>query len=150
MTRDAYNQLLAEVEEAKSAVKKTSLQYRRLKRFYVLEIGEMKTLVSRGETVKSYLPVEIYDVIEAAYLGVGRGGRDRLNMETARKYINVTTEMLNTFLSMCETCQQKKTKKKKGLVSKPILHSELNSRCQIDLIDMQSQSDHEVKFFMVY
>jgi hypothetical protein len=31
MTRDAYNQLLAEAEEAKSAVKKTSLQYRRLK-----------------------------------------------------------------------------------------------------------------------
>jgi hypothetical protein len=58
MKRDAYNQLLAEVEEAKSAVKKTSLQYRQLKRFHVLEIGEMKTLVSRGETVKSNLPVE--------------------------------------------------------------------------------------------
>jgi hypothetical protein len=29
-------------------------------------------------------------------------------METARKYAGVTTEMINTFLSMCETCQQKK------------------------------------------
>jgi hypothetical protein len=29
MTRDAYNQFLAEVEEAKSAVNMTSLQYRR-------------------------------------------------------------------------------------------------------------------------
>jgi hypothetical protein len=38
MKRDTYNQLLAEVEEAKSAVKKTSLQYRRLKRFDVLRI----------------------------------------------------------------------------------------------------------------
>jgi hypothetical protein len=52
MTRDAYNQLLAAVEEAKSAVKKTSLQYRRLKIFDVHEIGEMKTLISRGDTVK--------------------------------------------------------------------------------------------------
>jgi hypothetical protein len=121
MTRDAYNQLLAEVEESESAVKKTSLQYRRLKGFYVLETGEMKTLVSRGETVKSYLPVtEIYDVIEAAHLAVGHGGRDRLKMETARKYTNITTEMITTSLSMCETCQQKKTKKKKGLVSKPL------------------------------
>jgi hypothetical protein len=87
----------------------------------------MKTLVSRGETVKSYLPVEeIYDVIEAAHLAVGHGGRDRLKMETARKNASVTIKMLNTFLSMCETCQQKrKTKKKKGLVSKPILHSDL-------------------------
>jgi hypothetical protein len=73
---------LSEVEEAKSAVKETPLLYRRLKRFDVLEIGEMKTLVSRGEIVKSYLPVaELYDVIEAAHLAVGYGGRDRLKME---------------------------------------------------------------------
>jgi hypothetical protein len=151
MRRDAYNQLLTEVEEAKSVVQKTSLQYRRLKRFDFLDIGEMKQLVSRGGTVKSYLPIEkIYDFIEAFHLAVGHGGRDRLKMETARKYANVTTEMINTFLSMCETRQQKKTKKKKGLVSKPILHSEMNSLCQVDLIDMQSQADHEFKFIMVY
>jgi hypothetical protein len=48
------------------------LQYRRLKRFGVLEIGGMKQLVSRGGTVKCCLPVEeIYDVIEAAHLAVG-------------------------------------------------------------------------------
>jgi hypothetical protein len=61
-----------------------------LKRFDVLEIGEMKTLISRGETVKSHSPVsEIYDVIEAAHLAVGHGGRDRLKMETVRKYANL-------------------------------------------------------------
>jgi hypothetical protein len=114
MTRDAYNQLLAEVEKAKSAVKKTSSQYRRFKRFYVLETCEMKTLVLRGETVKSYLPVEeIYDVIEAALLAVGHEGRDRLKMETTRIYVHVTTEMINNFLSMCETCQQKKKLRKR-------------------------------------
>jgi hypothetical protein len=43
---------LAEVEEAKSVVKKTSLQYRRLKRFDVLEIGEVKKLTAKGETVR--------------------------------------------------------------------------------------------------
>jgi GTP1/Obg family GTP-binding protein len=42
MTRDAYSQPLAEVEEAKSMVNNISLQYRRLKRSDVLEIGEMK------------------------------------------------------------------------------------------------------------
>ena len=101
--------------------------------------------------MKSYLPVEeIYNVIEAVHLAAGHGGRDRLKMETVRKYANVTTEMINTFISMCETCQQKKTKKNKGLVSKPILHSEMNSHCQVDLTAMQSQADHEFKFIMVY
>jgi hypothetical protein len=36
-------------------------------------------------------------------------------METSRKYANVTTEMINIFLSMCETFQQKKSKKKERL-----------------------------------
>lgn len=51
---------------------------------------------------------------------------------------------------MCEVCQRKKSKKKRGLVSKPILHTDMNSRCQIDLIDMQSQEDRGHKFTMVY
>jgi hypothetical protein len=50
--------------------------------------------------------------MEAAYLAVGHGGRDRLKMETSRKYANVTTEMMNIFLLMCEICQQKKKLRK--------------------------------------
>lgn len=32
----------------------------------------------------------------------------------------------------------------------PIISTEMNSRCQIDLIDMQAQSDGEYKFILVY
>jgi IS30 family transposase len=39
---------------------------------------------------------------------------------------------------------------KKGLVVKPILHNEMNSRCQIDLIDMLSNSENGFKYIMVY
>lgn len=39
---------------------------------------------------------------------------------------------------------------KKGLVVKPIIHSEMNSRCQVDLIDMQSNPDGQYKFILVY
>ncbi|XP_039303442.1 KRAB-A domain-containing protein 2-like [Solenopsis invicta] len=151
MKRDEYDKLLAETEEAKAAIKKTPLQYRRVKRFDVFEIGGTKKLISKDEPVKYYLPAEeIYDVIESAHIAVGHGGRDRMKKETSRKYANITNEMINIFLSMCETCQQKRSKRKKGLVSKSILHSEMNSRCQVDLIDMQSQADEQFKFIMVY
>lgn len=44
-----------------------------------------------------------------------------------------------------------KTKRsKKGIVVKPILSSEFNSRCQVDLIDYQSHPDREYKFVIVY
>ncbi|GFU16206.1 KRAB-A domain-containing protein 2 [Trichonephila clavipes] len=39
---------------------------------------------------------------------------------------------------------------KKGIVVKPMISSELNSRCQVDLIDLQSNRDGEYKFITVY
>ena len=51
ITRNSYCKLLAEAEEAKSALKKTSLQYRGLESFNVLEIGEVKKLIAKGETM---------------------------------------------------------------------------------------------------
>lgn len=54
------------------------------------------------------------------------------------------------YLNLCESCQKKKSLPRKGLVIKPILGKELNSRCQIDLIDMESQADGDYKFILVY
>ncbi|XP_025410739.1 KRAB-A domain-containing protein 2-like [Sipha flava] len=119
ITKDAYNLLLKEVEDAILATKKTSIQYRWMKRFNVIEFG-------------------------------GHGGRDHLKVETSRKYANITTDMINIFLFLCETCQKKKKLGKKGLVSKTTLHTEFNSRCQIDLIDMQSQPDAQFRFILNY
>jgi hypothetical protein len=59
---------LAEAEEAKSAVKKMSLQYQGLKNFDVLEIGEVKKLIAKGQTMRHFLPAkEIFDVIGSAH-----------------------------------------------------------------------------------
>lgn len=52
------------------------------------------------------------------------------------------------YLTLCKPCQQKNSKLKKVLTSKPI--KEVNSRCQVDLIDMQSSPDGEYKFIMHY
>lgn len=155
LTREKYMELIKEVEEAHRTEKKTSLQQRRLKRFNVLEIGGIKKLVARNdgnENIKYYLSAdEVYDVIYAAHVAVGHGGRDRMSAETSKKFANVTKEMICLFLSMCQVCQQKKTKKKSGSPSiKPILHSEMKTRCQVILMDFQAQADGKFKFVLVY
>ncbi|XP_031332774.1 KRAB-A domain-containing protein 2-like [Photinus pyralis] len=154
LTKDKYQQLINEVETAANTDKKTPLQQRRLKRFSVIDIGGVKKLVAareRNENIKYYLTVdELYDVIDAAHVAVGHGGRDRMLAETSKKYANITKEEIQLYLSMCQVCHMKKNKKKQGLVSKPILHSEMNSRCQVDLIDFQTQPDDKFKFIMVY
>lgn len=81
ITKDKYSELLKEVEDAERVEKKTPLQHRRLKRFRILEIGDIKKLVERSENneIKYYLPIEeVYDVIQAAHIAVGHGGRDRM------------------------------------------------------------------------
>lgn len=46
----------------------------------------------------------------------------------------------------------RKSKKgmRKGVVVKPLLFSEFNSRRQVDLIDFQSQPDNRFRFILVY
>jgi len=44
----------------------------------------------------------------------------------------------------------KKPKVRKGLVVKPILSKEMNSRCQMDLIDMQAQEINGYRYILNY
>jgi len=39
---------------------------------------------------------------------------------------------------------------KKGLTVKPVIHSEINSLCQVDSIDMQANHDDKYKLIVVY
>jgi len=83
-------------------------------------------------------------------LSIGHGGKHRMNAEVKKKYKNITQEAVSIYLKFCESCQSKQKSKNKGLVIKPMMFSEMNSRCQVDLIDMQSQGDGEFRFIMVY
>lgn len=154
ITAKKYSEILAELSAALQTVgKKTQSQYRILKRFQILDVGGVKKLIApcAGDNFKYYVTAEeLFGVIKTAHNACGHGGRDRIEKETGLKYANVTRESICLFLSMCDVCQQKKKKIKRGLVSKPIIHKQFNSRCQVDLIDLQTQADGEFKYIMVY
>ena len=76
--------------------------------------------------------------------------RARIDQGTNCKYKNVTVESIVMYLRLCEPCQKKQKTLKKGTVVKPSLHNEMNSRCQVDLIDMQSNPDSDMTFILVY
>lgn len=153
LTKQKYSELLQEIKSAKLAVSKTTLQYRRLKRFAIIEIGGVEKIISKSNNseILYYLTVdEIYDVIETIHIAIGHGGRDKLRKETGKNYANITVSMINLFLSLCEVCNCKK--RKRSLCSKPKLHldTEFESRCHIDFIDMQNHADGANKYIMVY
>ena len=93
---------------------------------------------------------EIFDVVHEIHLSNGHGARDIMHHEAKKRYANVTREILQMYCELCEECQLKKNKVRKSLVIKPIVSTALNSRCQVDLIDMQSQKDGEFRHILNY
>ena len=118
--------------------KKEPKDYQLLKRYDVVQIGNTVKLIYSAEgssSIKYFVQKEdIFDVIHDAHLAIGHG-RNRMIKETQTKYKNITAESIMLYLS---------------LVIKPIIFSEVNSRAQVDLIDMQSQPDGDLKWILVY
>ena len=59
-------------------------------------------------------------------------------------------DQLQLFTDLCEECQLKKKKIRKLLVIKPIVSHDFNNRCQVDLINIQSQLDGDFRFILNY
>ena len=70
--------------------------------------------------------------------------------ELKKKYCNITRQVIHLYLALCEHCQLKKKIPKRGLVVRPIFSHYMNSWCQVDLIDMQSEPDGYYRFIMNY
>ena len=91
-----------------------------------------------------------FSIIHEAHLSTGHGGRNRIQNEVQIKDKNVTAEYIVIYLRLCVSCLKKGQVPQKGLVARPMVFSEMNSRGQVDLIDMQSQADVDYKWILVY
>lgn len=72
---------------------------------------------------------------------IGHGGRTRMLKLLQNKYKNITYEVVMLHLNLCRQCQIKHSTPNKDIVVKRMISSKLNSRCQVDLIDLQSNRD---------
>ncbi|GAB0089698.1 hypothetical protein DMENIID0001_042850 [Sergentomyia squamirostris] len=152
---DKYANLINEVTNARIAEKKNERQYRLLKRYDVQVIDSEKYLISplkRQDQEVQYFASDdrLFEIMWNAHFRIGHGGRDRMEKELGRTYSNVTRKDIVMFLQLCIPCQRNQKSQHKGVVVKPILANDFNERCQVDLIDYQSQQDGEFKYLLVY
>lgn len=148
------------IEELKAAAQvlstKSRHQYYILKKYEVLSCGDVEKLIKKrkspGDHPVYYATIEdTYDIVSRAHIATGHGGRDRMLKHLSGKYANITTDAVELYKSYCLVCQEKRKRPKTtGVVVRPILSSEFNSRSQIDLIDMQSSPQGQFKWIMVY
>ena len=120
-----------------------------VRRYEVKMFSDEKVLYRRSG--KRLAPLEeMFTIIHDSHIRTGHGGRDVIVKDVTKKYPNITREIIMEYLKLCKECALKKGKAKKSVVVQPILSKEMNSRCQVDLIDMQAQADGDYKFILVY
>ena len=148
---ERYQRIIQHVNDLKSGQrKKLPPDYQILKRYDVVRVGNTDKLiypVAEGNTsIKYYVTyAELFNILHEAHLQIGHGGRNRMIKELQNKYKNITTESIMIYLSLCLPCLKKAKITKKGLVVKPMIFNDMNSRGQVDLIDMQTQPSGEYK-----
>lgn len=149
-----YDELILHLKELKSKKTKIPNDYKLIKKYDTMKVCNVERLVvpiNEGNQIKYYVHnEELFNILHETHLSIGHGGRSRMEHELNNKYKNITREAIMLYLNLCESCQKKGSTIKKGLVVKPIISKEMNSRCQIGLIDMQAQPDGNYKFILLY
>ncbi|XP_045764287.1 KRAB-A domain-containing protein 2-like [Maniola jurtina] len=113
-----YTRLIEQVKNAKTKAKKTPADYRRIKRFDILNTPDGERLVvapSPGQKNQQLFVKleEIYDIIREYHLRMNHAGRSRLMTAIKLKYRNITTSIVMLYLSLCEGCKTKVIRRSK-------------------------------------
>ncbi|XP_030765493.1 KRAB-A domain-containing protein 2-like [Sitophilus oryzae] len=92
-----------------------------------------------------------WQIIRDLHNACGHKGEKKTYKKVAEHYANIPMVIIKQFIEQCERCTEK-TKKvySTGIVVRPIINKDLNSRAQIDLIDYQSLPDGQYKFILHY
>ncbi|XP_041357602.1 KRAB-A domain-containing protein 2-like [Gigantopelta aegis] len=155
LPKDEYIKTVGELLEATQAPKKSPRKFYLLKKYELLQCGDVQKLIRKklNQEHPLYFATidKTFDIIKCAHIASGHGGQDKMIKEINKNYANITQDAIILFKSMCIECQRKrKQTATKGIVVKPILSKDFSSRAQVDLIDMQSKCQGQHKWIMVY
>ncbi|CAG9785279.1 unnamed protein product [Diatraea saccharalis] len=120
LTRQKYLEIIEQVKSAHSRLKKTALDYRRVKRYVVVDTpsGERLFLARKDGKQSQQMFVtmeETYDIIRDYHLKFNHCGKNRLMKAMKLLYRNITTESVMVYLQLCGPCRNKLVKRNRAL-----------------------------------
>ena len=110
-----------------------------MQRYSVVEIGHESILIKcqpEGkedvDNIERFLGLEsMFDRLMALHNETGHGRRDRLIHRVKEcKYANITRDIIEDFLDLCQECQKQKPFLTKGITVKPIVTEKYGQRFQ--------------------
>lgn len=90
----------------------------------------------------------MFEKLSAYHIRTGHGGMGKMRVVLSKQY-SIPRPAIETFLSICATCNSKKGVNRK-LVIKPIVSEDFNERGQVDLVGFQSLTDGRYKWILNY
>ncbi|KAG8233035.1 hypothetical protein J437_LFUL004256 [Ladona fulva] len=117
LSDEQYKCMIKETKEAKEKKQKglhmKSKDYRRLKRFDVIKIGQREHLIQKSEwphmRVRYFCPAsELYEVLKVAHLKLGHRKEKAMETELKIKFCNITREVINVLVDDCAILSQLK------------------------------------------
>ncbi|CAH4029015.1 unnamed protein product [Pieris brassicae] len=144
LSKKAYQET---IEKVKWTKKKTSSKkpedYQRLKRYDVLTIGNIEKLivpVKQTDLIKFYVHTEeVFQIIDETHISMSHAGRNKMSTELHSRFKNITREMINIYIELCETCQKKPSS---GLKTKHANSQDCTTRCQVEIIGMEPDNGY--------
>lgn len=128
----------------------TSKERRWMATYHVVDYGVAQKLLRKGSELEVVKKSDIFDRIHEAHTSGGHCGRDKLRAEFVKHYYNIGQKLVSLYLGTCSTCEEKRKRPRKGLVSKPILSQDMCSRAQVDLICFESEKDGPFSYILTY
>jgi hypothetical protein len=119
--------------------KKTPHDYKIMQRYAVVEVGNESVLIKRqpeGEedvdNIERFFSLEsMFDRLMALHNETGHGRRDRLIHRVKEcKFANITRDIIEDFLNLCQECQKQKPFLTKGITVKPLISEKFGQRFQ--------------------
>ena len=129
---------------------KNKNDYYLIKKYELQLADENYSVIKKGSGKIIVSTNDLYDAVKTAHQSTGHGGRTVTLKELNEKFANISQEIVSLFIEGCDSCQMKRNKTRKGLVVRPITSHTFNSRCQVDLIDLQTRPDGCYEFIFVY
>lgn len=130
------------------------MEYYWMAKYDIITIANEDHLIFKRKTAEDptvcIIPREHYfDVLSEIHETCGHGGRDKMLYAIKTKFY-ITKKAIETFVSLCPSCETKRNNPKKGSVTRSNGSQDFRARGEVDFIDFQSYPDGEYKWLLVY
>ncbi|XP_024082940.1 KRAB-A domain-containing protein 2-like [Cimex lectularius] len=161
MKREKYEEIIAQVLDAKARKNKTWADRVLTNKFDVLlENGEKKLIepLKPGKnSIRYYVHDDILiDVLTEVHESLGHGGRDKMYLALKEKYKNVGIRSIQEFIQGCNVCCMKllsfkNVTKPADFISRNVPYvKEIQVRGHVELLNFSHNPDGEFNYVMVY